>query len=286
MYFASNLKLLRKRRKMTQEELAQALGIKRPTLNNYENKVSGPPLDVLTAMADYFGFSMDTLVRVDLSGLTQFQLNDLEQGHDVYVRGSRLRVLTSTVGPDNEENIELVPEKAKAGYLSGFSDPEYISSLPVFRLPFLDSAKKYRTFQLSGDSMLPIPEGAWVTGEFVQNWHTLRSGQACVILTRDEGISFKIVQNNIKETGTIKCISLNSEYTPYDLPVTEIREIWRFVHFISSELPSGRVEIEQLMHAISKIGSEVGEIKGYLLGEASPQPPPKKGGKGPPCQMA
>ncbi len=264
MHFASNLKLLRKRRKMTQEDLASALGIKRPTLNNYENRVSGPPLDLLIVLADFFGFSMDTLVRVDLSGLTDFQLHDLEQGNDVYVRGSRLRILTATVGSDNEENIELVPEKAKAGYLSGFSDPEYISSLPIFRLPFLDREKKYRTFQLSGDSMLPIPEGAWVTGEFVLNWHTLRSGEACVILTRDEGISFKIIQNHIKENGQLTCVSLNPAYHPYDLAVNDIREIWRFVHYISSELPSGRIEIEQLMQSISVIRNEVGEIKDHL----------------------
>ncbi|MFW5754323.1 MAG: XRE family transcriptional regulator [Marinilabiliaceae bacterium] len=267
MYFASNLRLLRKRRNLTQEDLAGALGIKRPTLNNYENKVSGPPLDVLTAIADYFGLSMDTLVRVDMSKLTGFQLKELEEGNDVYVRGSRLRVLTSTLGPDNEENIELVHEKAKAGYLTGFADPEYISSLPVFRLPFLDREKKYRTFHISGDSMLPVPEGAWVTGEFIQNWHEIKSGDACIILTRDEGISFKIVENNIRENGTIRCISLNPLYHPYDLPVEDIREIWRFVHYISPELPQGKVDIEHLLRSINAIQNDVGELKSHLLND-------------------
>jgi transcriptional regulator with XRE-family HTH domain len=269
MFFASNLRLLRKRRNLTQEDLAGALGIKRPTLNNYENKVSGPPLDVLTAIADYFGLSMDTLVRVDMSRLTGFQLKELEEGNDVYVRGSRLRVLTSTVGPDNEENIELVQEKAKAGYLTGFADPEYISSLPVFRLPFLDREKKYRTFQISGDSMLPVPEGAWVTGEFIQNWHDIKTGDACVVLTRDEGISFKIVENHIRENGTIRCISLNPSYQPYELPVEDIREIWRFVHYISPELPQGKVEIEHLLRSINTIQHDVGELKSHLLNDDS-----------------
>ncbi|PWD98172.1 XRE family transcriptional regulator [Marinilabilia rubra] len=265
MYFASNLRLLRKRKGLTQGDLAAALNIKRPTLNNYENKVSGPPLDLLTALSDYFGLSMDTLVRVDLGKLTNFQLKDLEGGNDVYVRGSRLRILTSTVGPDNEENIELVPEKAKAGYLTGFSDPEYISSLPVFRLPFLDKEKKYRTFQISGDSMLPVPSGAWITGEFILDWNTIKDGDACVILTRDDGISFKIIQNEIKEKSSLKCISLNPVYDPYDLPVEEIREIWRFVHFISPELPQGKIEVEHLMRSINTIQSDVGELKEHLL---------------------
>jgi hypothetical protein len=34
------------------------------------------------------------------------------------------------VTPDNRENIELVNEKAKAGYTTGYADPEFIGDLP------------------------------------------------------------------------------------------------------------------------------------------------------------
>jgi hypothetical protein len=78
----------------------------------------------------------------------------------------------------------MVPEKAKAGYTTGYSDPEFISELPVFQFPLLSKNKKYRTFQISGDSMLPIPEGAWVTGEYVQDWSLIPSGTACIFYHR------------------------------------------------------------------------------------------------------
>ena len=103
--------------------------------------------------------------------LSGSQLRQLEHGQDVFITGQKLRVLATTVDRNNEENIELVPEKAKAGYARGFADPEFIGDLPVFRLPFLSSNKKYRTFQITGDSMLPIPDKSWVTGEFVQDWN-------------------------------------------------------------------------------------------------------------------
>ncbi len=93
--------------------------------------------------------------------------------------------------------IELVPEKAKAGYATGYADPEYIGELPVFTLPFLSEKKKYRTFQLKGDSMLPIPDGSWVTGEYLQDWMGIISGKAYVVFTLDDGIVFKVVENNI-----------------------------------------------------------------------------------------
>ena len=41
------------------------------------------------------------------------------------------------VDSKNRDNIELVPVKAKAGYTAGYNDPEFISSLPTFQLPFL-----------------------------------------------------------------------------------------------------------------------------------------------------
>ncbi|MDP3643910.1 MAG: helix-turn-helix transcriptional regulator, partial [Bacteroidota bacterium] len=44
MYFDSNIKFLRSRKKLTQDQLSIALEINRSTLNNYENGISGPSI--------------------------------------------------------------------------------------------------------------------------------------------------------------------------------------------------------------------------------------------------
>ena len=151
MYFDSNIKLLRKRKKLTQDEVAAQLQMKRSTLSGYENKVAQPGLDILLLFSAYYNIAIDTLLKVDLSKLRETQLQQLEHGEDVFLRGGNLRVLASTVNAHNQENIELVPVKAQAGYTNGFADPEYISELQVFQLPFLSGEKKYRSFQLQGD---------------------------------------------------------------------------------------------------------------------------------------
>ncbi len=266
MYISSNIRLLRKRKKLTQSDLSAILGIKRPTLNNYENQVSMPPIEMLIKLSDYFNISIDTLIRINLLELSKSKLLELENGNDVYIKGSQLRVLASTVGSDNEENIELVPEKAKAGYLTGFADPEYIVSLPVFRLPFLGKERKYRTFQVSGDSMLPIPHGAYVTGEFINDWTSLKNGDACILFTMRDGISFKIIENMINENRGLRCISLNSLYDPYFVPISEIKEIWKFVHYISPELPTEHLEANQMVKKLSDIKKDIDEIKNKLSG--------------------
>jgi transcriptional regulator with XRE-family HTH domain len=264
MFLSSNIRFLRKRKHLTQDDLANILDVKRPTLNNYENKISLPPIEMLIKFSDYFNISIDTLIRVNIEVLSLSQLRELENGNDVFVRGAKLRVLTATVGPDNEENIELVPEKAKAGYLTGFADPEYIVSLPVFRLPFLDRNRKYRTFQISGDSMLPIPSGAWVTGEFVQDWKSIKDGQPYIIFTLNDGISFKIVENLIDRRGVLRCISMNPLFKPYEISVNDIREIWKFVHYISPELPSEQMGMATLVKTLADLRQDVAQIKANL----------------------
>jgi transcriptional regulator with XRE-family HTH domain len=261
MYFDANIKLLRKRKKRTQDEVAEALHMKRSTLSGYENRVAQPGLEVLLQFSEYYHIAVDTLLRVDLSKLSETQLRQLENGEDLFLRGGNLRVLASTVNASNRENIELVPVKAQAGYTSGYADPEYINELQVFQLPFLSEDKKYMTFQLQGDSMFPIPEKAWVTGEYVQDWKQIRTGEACIVLTLDEGIVFKIIENRLEGEGMLRLFSLNPLYEPYEVHASEIREIWRFIHFISHEIPEPVVPENQLIRVVADLRRDMDQLK-------------------------
>jgi transcriptional regulator with XRE-family HTH domain len=261
MHFSQNIKFLRKRKKRTQDEVANALSMKRSTLSGYENNVAQPGLEALMAFSKYYKVAIDTLLQADLSNFSESQLSELEKGNDVFIRGGNLRVLATTVNNDDEENIEMVSEKAKAGYANGYADPGYISQLPTFQLPFLSKSRKYRAFQLKGDSMLPIPDKAWVTGEFLQDWNTIITGHAYIIFTLDEGVVFKIAENLIKEEGKLRLYSLNPLYEPYDVPVTEIREVWKFVHYISSELPDPVLPKDELVKTVASLKQDVERMK-------------------------
>jgi transcriptional regulator with XRE-family HTH domain len=262
MFFNSNIKFLRKRMGRTQDDVAVSLGMKRSTLSGYENSVAQPSVEVLVAFSKYFNVSIDTLVKTDLSSLPESQVRQIERGYDVFVKGTSLRILATTVGTDNEENIELVSEKAKAGYKSGFADPEYISILPTFRLPFLSKQKKYRAFQVSGDSMLPIPNGSWVTGVFIQDWRTIRDRDACIILTVEEGVVFKVAETRLLTEGKFILHSLNPIYEPYEIMVGDIREIWLFVNYISAEIPeNSQVHTLNLTKSIEQLRQDVKVIQ-------------------------
>jgi transcriptional regulator with XRE-family HTH domain len=69
MFLQTNLVLLRRRKRRTQEEVAFALGLKRSTLNGYEHGVGQPNIERLIALAGYYRISLDDLVRTDLQAL-------------------------------------------------------------------------------------------------------------------------------------------------------------------------------------------------------------------------
>jgi transcriptional regulator with XRE-family HTH domain len=254
MFFKENIKLLRKRRNLTQDEVASALELKRPTLSGYENGVGHPNLQTLSLFSEYYGIAIDTLVKVDLKLLSESQLQQLEQGFDSFIKGSQLRVLATTVDQENEENIELVEEKAKAGYGTGFADPEYIRILPTFKMPFLSK-------QISGDSMLPIPDKSYVTGEYVADWNDIKNHLAYIILTREDGIVFKVVENRIRLNRKLVLHSLNPLYEPYEIHINQVREVWKFVNYISSEVPPQNKEKEILAEEVEKLKKQVQAIQ-------------------------
>ncbi|GAB7089665.1 XRE family transcriptional regulator [Marinifilum fragile] len=235
MFFADNIKFLRKRRRKSQADLAEQLEITRTTLAGYEKSVQ-PPFKVLVKFAEYFNVSIDALIRYNLQELSEFQLSQIEDGFDIDVTGKKLRLLTISVNQDGEENIEMVPLKAQAGYTNSYGDLDFIESLPKFSLPFLPKNKTYRTFQIEGDSMLPIPEGSWVTASYIQNWETIKDGTPCIIVTQEDGIVFKVVYKQLEKNQSLLLVSSNRNYKPYELQIGKVVEIWKFETYNGFEI--------------------------------------------------
>ncbi len=227
MYFPENIKFLRKHRKLSQANLAGQLGLTRSSLAGYEKSIQ-PPFKVLIKIAEYFNLSIDALVRYDIQALSGFQLSQIADGFDIDVTGKKLRLLTISLDSDGEENIELVPVKAQAGYTNGYGDLDFIGALDKFSLPFLPKDKTYRTFQIQGDSMLPVLPGSWVTCSYVQDWTNIKNGCPCVIVTEDDGVVFKLVYNQLDKNQSLLLVSTNRNYEPYEFSINEVVEIWKF----------------------------------------------------------
>ena len=57
------LKILRKKNKLTQRSVAEALHISQTSVIKYERGESEPDLEMVIKMADFFGVSVDEFIR-------------------------------------------------------------------------------------------------------------------------------------------------------------------------------------------------------------------------------
>lgn len=224
-----NLKFLRAKEGLTQREFSERLGLKQATLGAYEEGRATPPLHVISDAARIFKVSLDNLINADLSTLPEKSWR---------VSGKpKKEVLAITVDIHNKENVELVTQKASAGYLSGFQDPEFVRDLPKISLPVLPKNRTYRAFEIQGDSMLPVQPGSIIFAEYVEDVSAIKNGKLYVLVTRHDGIVFKRIFNFSGQEHKLLLVSDNRLYEPYGVEVTDILEVWAAKAFFSSQFP-------------------------------------------------
>jgi transcriptional regulator with XRE-family HTH domain len=254
MHVNKNLKFLRTRAGWTQKQMAEKAGLKQSAIGSYEEERAIPPLNCLLDISDIFKVSIDALSRKDLSKLPEKEWKSF----------SGKEVLAITVDKDDNENIELVSQKASAGYLNGYQDAEYIIDLPKIGLPVLPRNVTYRAFEIKGDSMLPIPSGAIVFGEYVENLSSIKNGKLYIVVSQQEGIVFKRVFNFSDTKKNLLLVSDNRQYEPYTIHAEDVLEIWAVKAYFSTQFPdvdSGKIAIDQLAYSILKLQEEIMRLK-------------------------
>ncbi len=254
-FIATNIKHLRSLKKLSQEALASALNVPRSRIGSYEENRSAPSIEMLLDFSDYFKLPVDILLR-----------NDLRKANDAsFIELGNQRVLFPiTVDDANENLIEIVPIKASAGYLNGYDDPEYIEQLQNIKLPFLPTGK-HRAFPIKGDSMLPMKDGAFVIGKFIEDLNEVSSGKTYVLLTLNDGMVYKRVYNQIEKNGTLKLVSDNTAYEAYEVPINEVIELWEFTCSINTqEYNEEELKISSIISMFNHLGVELKSLEKHL----------------------
>lgn len=254
-YLKENIKYLRLKSNLTQDKLAELLGVKRATIGTYEDGRAEPKLSTLNKICKQFSVNYEELLNKDLSKYSKEKL-------ELPASGQKLKILSIAVDAENKEFITYVPVKASAGYLDGYGDTEFISSLPKFNMPFpeLSSFKTYRAFEIQGNSMLPIKPGSYILGEYIPDSKDIRDGACYVLLTKEDGVVYKRVKFQSTEPNTLKLKSDNKEYKPYPVHLGEILEVWKAVGNICFELPNEDDE----SHSLSELSNMVNLLQNEM----------------------
>lgn len=256
-YFSSNLKYLRKQKGLTQSSLGNLIGVNRPKLGSYEEGRAEPNMSTLQQISQYFSITIDDLIEKNLSSSEDSKKKKIE--------GSQLRVLPILVDSDQKERISMIGIKAAAGYLNGYADTEFIEEQPSFALPMKElSQGTYRAFQIDGDSMLPMKSGSYVLAEYLENWNWIKDDECYIVVSKNDGVVYKRLNNLIQESSSIQLNSDNRTFDSYSLNVNEIIEIWKAKAFLSFDLPEkedNNPSLNDLTAMMSQLKNEVDNLK-------------------------
>lgn len=253
---SKNIKHLRSLKKLTQEALAEELSVTRSRISSYEENRSSPTIEFLVAFSVYFKIPIDIIIK-----------NDLTKAKDVsFIEVGNKRVLFPiTVDSENENLIEVISAKASAGYLLGYDDPEYIEQLEKIKLPFLPTGK-HRAFPIKGDSMLPMKDGSYVVAEFVEDIKGAKSGCSYIVVTKDDGMTYKRIYNQVEEKQSFLLKPDNANYQSYEVPVTEILELWKFTCSINTqEYEEHELKLSSIIEMFRGLGVELEALKKSLI---------------------
>lgn len=270
-FFAENLKYLRSIKGLKQYEMADRLGFERTTYNGYEKGKSQPYLDGIIRISIFFGVSETELLHTDLSksGNLILKKTHSKKHQNSNLISKRKGNLKEKSYPENDlvslaaedqksdilhqriphvitldtqgnENVVLVPVRARAGYLSGYADPQFIETLPAYRLPGLNNGT-YRLFEVDGLSMYPtLHSGDLVIGQNVEQLRFLRDDRVYVLVTKNDGVVVKRVLNRIEKDGKLILKSDNYKdremYPPIVCFPNDAIEVWYVVGYISRQM--------------------------------------------------
>ncbi|MEO0900184.1 MAG: helix-turn-helix domain-containing protein [Bacteroidota bacterium] len=220
---AENLKRLRKLLGYTQATFAEQIGATRAQIGSYEEGRATPPIATLLEIQRLCGISLEQLIQHDLSFLTKDDLHARNEGE------------FSLPG----KTIPMIPQKAAAGYMQGFSDPEYLESLPQVYIPSLRQGENL-AFEIEGDSMLPLPSGTIIIAQKLEKISDIKDGQTYIVASDEHGLVYKRIylKDEIGAAPYIHLVSDNESYKPFDLQLAEVQQLWKAVMFIGKEFPS------------------------------------------------
>lgn len=246
--FSDNIKHLRSKKGISQDTVAESLSITRDILAKYEQGRSQAPYETLIKLSRFYHVSIDLLLTVDIRKVDVEGLIRLEDN----------RILLPIVVDAQGDNvIEVIPHKAKAGYLTGYSDPEYIENLQYISLPMLKGGK-FRAFEVDGDSMPPHKNGSYIIGKYIESPRDMKVGRSYLIMAL-EGMTYK----RLKKAGSESLLlsSDNEFYDPFEIPLSQVLQLWEFAgYFGTDEFTPDELTPQEIRSLLLGIRNDIKEL--------------------------
>jgi len=217
-------------------------------------KKTKPGYDVLLAIIDTFDINPNYLF-----GKSDLMLTSEIIPIPTY---SGIPQVVSTTS-EGKENVVYISTKARAGYLNGYGDSEYIETLPSFKMPLLTNGT-FRCFEVQGNSMArTFYNGDLVFGKYVEAISDIKDNTVYVVVSKNDGVVLKRVINHSENQKKLILKSDNKDgnFPDYSIYTEDIMEVWQVTMYASKQIPKPVDVFDKLQELESKIFNIESKIK-------------------------
>lgn len=193
-------------------------------------KKTKPGYDVLLAIIETFDINPDYLF-----GKSEVMLASEIKSIPTY--SGMPQVISTTL--EGEENVVFVSTKAKAGYLNGYGDVDFIESLPSFKMPQLTNGT-FRCFEVQGNSMVQtFFDGDFVFGKYLEAISDIKDNEVYIVVSKNDGVVLKRVINHSEHQQKLILKSDNKDgnFPDYSISSEDVMEVWQVVMYASKQIP-------------------------------------------------
>lgn len=250
------LRQWRTSKNLSQKEVAEKIGYKQVAISAAENR---EPKNVADKLANKLeqSFGVSRLWIKEGIGTPEGKLKPVDSeipsieksanGHskNIVVKS----ILSASHNNRGEGNMAFVDAVAKAGYVEGLEDPDYVQELPPVRIPGFDEGF-FRVFEVSGMSMHDtlFPDDL-VICQKIDDPAEIRDDRVHVIVTRNDGVLIKRVLNRLSRSQKLILTSdnnANGNYPPMSIKMKDVLELWYVQGRITRQLPHPNKLVERV----------------------------------------
>ncbi len=217
-----NVKELRLKKGITQEELAELTGIPRGRINGWEQRGTTPKLEDYRKIIKVLGDVLETNVS-----------NEISKPDFITQRRNKKLGTNLFMAP-------LIPVRAQAGYTKAADQMVFMDTLEKYALPpgVDPHAAVWAYWEVEGDSMEPsFHSGDYILATQVprMDWEQIRNFYIYVIVTEEKVLIKRVMAKNPLEWVLIS--DNEAKYSQQLLPVEYIKQVWVFRRLINSRVP-------------------------------------------------
>ena len=108
---------------------------------------------------------------------------------------------------------------------------------------------------------MPTPSGSIIVAEKVEDTDDVKTNQAYIVVSRNEGIVYKRIDKNGRQKNKLTLVSDNPQYQPYQVNTDDIVELWQAQLVISKISTHQRWDVNSLASMVNNLQDQVSTLK-------------------------